>query len=49
MIDGICDVRSVPNDETVFTFEVTAPNLVSEDSCNDDGVSIRFSRDGVSR
>ena len=48
MIDGICDVRSVPNDETVFTFEVTAPNLVSEESCCENGESIRFSRDGVS-
>jgi signal transduction histidine kinase len=39
MIDGLCSVNSVPNDETTFIFEVTAPSLVSRKSCNQaDGI-----------
>ena len=49
MIDGVCDVRSIPNDETIFTFSVTAPNMISEDTFQEDGESIHFSRDGISR
>jgi hypothetical protein len=31
LIDGECDVRSVPNDTTIFTFHVTANNMVHLD------------------
>ena len=33
MIDGLCSVYSVPHEQTVFTFEVTAPSMINRATC----------------